>query len=89
VIMQDFIRDKPEIAQMFASGEMSLDLTDTDGNATMNHYVLGIRDPDGWKGREGAANMVFDPYARNGGQLVTSPDQVLDYANAWHENVAK
>jgi hypothetical protein len=85
--MQDFIRDNPGVAQMFEGGDLQLNLTDTDGNATLNHYTLGINDPDGWMVRDGASNKVFDPYARRGGQLVTAPDQVLDYDNAWHEKI--
>jgi hypothetical protein len=85
--MGEFIGNNEGVKQMFAGGDLELDFVDTDGNAMQNHFVLGIHDPDGWKTRGAAPNTVFDPYARRGGQVVTAPDQVLDYDNSWKEKI--
>lgn len=88
VVMQDYIKSSPEMAKMFADSKMSMSLVDTDGDKKLNHFVLGIQDDE----REKVSgytpyNMVYDPFARHGGQLVTEKDQVLDYDHARHQSL--
>ena len=83
-ILQNFMRSSPAIKEMFTANKMAIDFTDSDGDGTKNHFVLGINDGGGAVDARSPFNKVFDPYARKGGQMVTEEDQVKDYAGANH-----
>lgn len=72
-IIQNFISD-PKMAKMFKDNEMGISRVDTDGDDKGNHFVLNLGRPSS----EGA--MVYDPYARKGGQQVIRDRETLgDY----------
>jgi hypothetical protein len=82
--MYNHIKNNSYMKDMFNKGNTRLSMVDNDGDDKRNHWILhmGVNN--------GKPSMVFDPWARRGGQIVREADQVEDYektnANTYDEN---
>jgi hypothetical protein len=65
---ESFLEHSPELAAMMQLHHLAINNIDTDGDGKSNHATLNIGD-----------NLVYDPWMRNGGQIVTSQADVADY----------
>jgi hypothetical protein len=72
--MRNFLHSDPRLVQMFHDNHVNMQEIDSDGDGSLNHYVLDIKDKDGEK--------IYDPYARTNGQIIDSSDP--DTMKAYH-----
>jgi hypothetical protein len=71
--IQDFISDNPKFHDMMVASHMSVISVDASGekDRPAKHAILQIGD-----------RAIYDPEARDAGQLVTDPQELADYQNA-------
>jgi hypothetical protein len=81
-IIQDKIKHNQQLNKYFSDENLSVNFIDNDGDDSPNHFVLDI----GEKGDRGHA--VYDPFSREGGQVVEKSGQLRDYHLARHHTFA-
>jgi hypothetical protein len=79
--MDDFLARSPELAGVIEQSGMQIEMIDNDGvpidgERKPDHYVLRI------KGAEPGQDMIYDPSARRGGQIIDFEEGVKHYDKA-------
>jgi hypothetical protein len=81
LVLQQFIGQNPQMAQMFRERGMNMKMIDPNGRGDLYHYVLDIN--------ENNQRQIFDPASRrSGGQVITDPNQQRLYDTTRHIDFA-
>jgi hypothetical protein len=76
--VRSFLSSSPELAGMYKKNGMGIGFVDTDGDGKPNHFVLEMR-------QGGKIDGIYDPWKRNGGQVVTQDWALEEYNQAQKE----